>query len=189
MHFFNTSLVTIKRNFLSLAYGYKKCLAVLDKFDTIEVFMFSFKKHTFINIVLTLMLVYRKQSLGIQELSQTMQYLLATNSIDIMAGDFDYDLLKVTENKLLDIFTDPVRMCGSMIDHVYIKKMVEGFSADVAVENAYVTDHHAARIIIEKNTVDFHTIPYKPIRSRNKENKRFSRFFSNFSQDGCPRDK
>ena len=43
------------------------------------------------------MLVYRKQSLGMQEFSQLIQYLLAENSIDIIARDFNYDLLKVTE--------------------------------------------------------------------------------------------
>ena len=45
-----------------------------------------------------------------QEFSQLMQYLLATNSIDIIAWDFIYNLLKVTENKLIDIFTDHVQI-------------------------------------------------------------------------------
>ena len=65
-----------------------------------------------------------------QKFSQLMQYLLATNSIDIIAGDFGYDVLKVIENKLLDIFTDHVQMInkpthisGLLIDHVYIKKI------------------------------------------------------------------
>ena len=35
---------------------------------------------------------------------QILQYLLANNSIDIIAQDFNYDILKVSENKLLDIF-------------------------------------------------------------------------------------
>ena len=62
--------------------------------------------------------------------SQLMQYLLAANSIDIIAGDFSYDVLKVIENKLLDIFTDHVQMInkpthisGLLIDHAYIKKI------------------------------------------------------------------
>ena len=38
-----------------------------------------------------------------QEFSQLMQYLLGANSIDIKAGDFNYDRLTVTERKLLDI--------------------------------------------------------------------------------------
>ena len=35
---------------------------------------------------------------------QILQYLLANYSIDIIAQDFNYDILKVSENKLLDIF-------------------------------------------------------------------------------------
>ena len=58
-----------------------------------------------------------------------LQYLLATNSIDFIAGDFNYDLLRVSQNKLLDNFTDhvqlvnkPTLIAGSLIDHFYIKK-------------------------------------------------------------------
>ena len=60
-----------------------------------------------------------------------LHYLLATNSIDIIAGDFNDDLLKVLQNKFLDIFKDhvlivnkPKHIFGSLIDHVYIKKLL-----------------------------------------------------------------
>ena len=66
----------------------------------------------------------------------------ATNSIDIIVGDFNYDLLKVSENKLLGIFTDNVHIVnklthisGSLIDHVYIKKtVVAEFSINATVK-------------------------------------------------------
>ena len=45
------------------------------KFDANVVSIFSFKKHAFVDRVFTLMLVYRKQSLGVQEFSQIMQCL------------------------------------------------------------------------------------------------------------------
>ena len=113
------------------------------------------------------MLAYRKQSLGVQEFSQIMQYLLAAYSVDIIGGDFNYDLLKVTENKLPDIFEDHVQIVnkathisGSLIDHVYVKKtLMEEFSINLTVENIYFSDHDAVRIVIDKNAVDFHTIP------------------------------
>ena len=64
----------------------------------------------------------------IKEFFQMLQYLLARHSIDIIAGDFNYDLLKVSQNKFLDIFTDhvqivnkPIHISRSLIDHVYIK--------------------------------------------------------------------
>ena len=63
-----------------------------------------------------------------QEFFLMLQYLIAANSIDIV-GDYNYDLLKVSENKLLDIFIDHVQMVSnsthiyrSLIYHLYIKK-------------------------------------------------------------------
>ena len=46
-----------------------------------------------------------------------LQYLLATRSIDIIAGDFNYDLLKVSQNKFLGISTDHVQMVNK---HIYL---------------------------------------------------------------------
>ena len=63
----------------------------------------SFKKHVFDDRVFTLMLLYRKQPMQMEEFFQVVLYLVATYSIDIIAGDFNYDLLKVWENKFLDI--------------------------------------------------------------------------------------
>ena len=49
------------------------------------------------------MLVSREQSMHMREFFQLLKYVLEKNSIDIIAGDFNYDLLKVSENKFLDI--------------------------------------------------------------------------------------
>ena len=49
------------------------------------------------------MLVSREQSMHMQEFFQLLKYVLEKNSIDIIGGDFNYDLLKVSENKFLDI--------------------------------------------------------------------------------------
>ena len=48
----------------------------------------DFKKNAFAGTLFTLILVYRKQSMLIDEFVQMLQYLRATNSIDITAGDF-----------------------------------------------------------------------------------------------------
>ena len=47
---------------------------------------------------------------GVQEFSQLMKHLLVVNSIYIIAGDFKYDLLKVTKNKPADVFADHVQI-------------------------------------------------------------------------------
>ena len=78
-----------ENKFLSLAFGCRNDFAVLNKFDKNGASILSLKKHAFSYSVFTLMLVYRKQSMHIQNFFQMLQYLLATNSIDIIAGDFN----------------------------------------------------------------------------------------------------
>ena len=65
-------LITEKNKFLSLAYGRNNEVAVSNKFDANVLSIFSFKKHAFNDRVLTLMLVSIKKSVGVQELSQTI---------------------------------------------------------------------------------------------------------------------
>ena len=106
-----------------------------------------------------------------QEFFQMLQYLVTTYCIDIIAGNFNYDLLKLSENKILDIFTDhvqtvdnPTHISRFSMDHIYIKKrFIEEFFSSATVENIYFLDHAAAIIMIEKNAVDFHIIPKNPI--------------------------
>ena len=54
-----------------------------------------------------------------QEFCFVLQYLLSKNSIDIVIGDFNYDLLQVSENKLLDIFIDHVHMVQQVSNHLF----------------------------------------------------------------------
>ena len=80
------------------------------------------------------MLVYRKHSMRMQEFFVMLQYFLATNSVDIVAGDFNFDFLKVSENNLLlnnfmehvQIINKPTHISGLLRDHVYIKKTFDG---------------------------------------------------------------
>ena len=59
-----------------------------------------------------------------QKSFQILQVLLAINSITIIAEDLNYNLLKASQNKFLDIFTDDFQMLNkpthtsrSLIDH------------------------------------------------------------------------
>ena len=52
---------------LKLSYGYRNNVSVLDKLDANGTSIFSFKKHAFADRIFTLMLVYRKQSMWMQE--------------------------------------------------------------------------------------------------------------------------
>ena len=54
----------------------------------------------------------------------------------------------------------PTQISGSLMDHLYIKKcLIEVFFTNETVENIYFSDDEAVRMIIEKNAVDFRTIP------------------------------
>ena len=54
----------------------------------------------------------------------------------------------------------PTHISRSLIDHAYIKKILtEEFFTKATIENIYFSDHARVRIIIEKNAVDFRTIP------------------------------
>ena len=167
LNLFHINFNNNENKFLSLAYGCRNDGAVLNKFDANIVSNLSFKKYAFVDRVFALMLVYRKESMHMQSFFQMLQYLLATHSIDILAGDSNYDLSKVSQNKFLDIFTDHVQMVnkpthisGSLIGHVYIKKaFMDDFFANVTVEKIYFSDHDAVRIAIHKNYVDIHINP------------------------------
>ena len=117
------------------------------------------------------MLIYRKQSMNVEQFFQMLQYLLAINSVDITAGEFKYDLLKMSQNKWLDIFADhaqivhkPTHISESLIDHVYINKaLMDKFITNITVENIYFSDHEAVRIVIEKISLDFYINPLNTI--------------------------
>ena len=86
--------------------------------------------------------------MNMQEYSQRLQYLLATNSINIIVGEFNYDPLKVSENRFLNIFTDhvsmvnkPTHISGFLIHHIYIKRtLMEGSFPNVIVESMKIIE-------------------------------------------------
>ena len=66
--------------------------------------------------------------MSLDEFCRVLEYLLVANSVDVIAGEFNYDLSKVLSNKLLDhmilynqVVNEPTDISGSQIDHVYIK--------------------------------------------------------------------
>ena len=77
LNVFNIKFNSNENKFLSLAYRCRNDVALLNKFDGNGVSILSFKIHAFAARIFTLMLVYRKQSMHIQEFFQMLQYLLA----------------------------------------------------------------------------------------------------------------
>ena len=150
--------------FLSLAYGCTNNVAILDKFDGVSIF--SFKKHAFANRVVTLMLLYRKQSMQKQEFFQMMQ-IQQQHLPQILQLETSIMIFQKCWKINFQIFTDhvqwvnkPRQISRSLTDHVFIKKsLMEEFFTIATVENICFSDHDAVRIIIEKNAIDFRAIP------------------------------
>ena len=71
MNLLNTNFNSNENMFLSLAFGCRNDVVVFNKFDVNGVAILSFKKYAYEDRLLTF-----------------------TNSIDIIAGDFNYDFLK-----------------------------------------------------------------------------------------------
>ena len=67
LNFFNINFNNNENEFLSLAYGCKNDVAVLDKFDANGAFIFRFSLNMLLLTVLILMLVYMKQYIQMQE--------------------------------------------------------------------------------------------------------------------------
>ena len=153
LNFFNIDFNNYHNKYLSLAYCYRNDVALLEKFEANGVSTFSFKKILLLAEYSLYVSLQKKIHAG-AKIFQLLQYLVATYFIYIIAEDFSYDLLQVSESKVLDIFTDHVQMInksGSLIDHICIKKnLMKEFETNGTVENIYFLDHDAVRVIIEK---------------------------------------
>lgn len=94
--------------------------------------------------------------------SQLMQYFQVAISIDVIAGDFKYDILKVSkkDSNHFKVVNKLTQILGWLTDRLYIKKNLMGeLSTNVTMKIIYFSDRDGVRILIEKNVVDFHTIP------------------------------
>ena len=107
LNLFNINFNNNENKFLTLAHGCRSDVAVLNEFNANGVSILSFNKHPFADRVFTFMLVYRKQSMHMQEFFQMLQYLLATNSIDVIAGDYNYDFFKRVTKYIFRYFYKP----------------------------------------------------------------------------------
>ena len=72
-----------------------------------------------------------------------VQYLLANNSIDIIAGDFNCDLLK---DQITDQMVNKLTLIsGCLIDHVQVRKtLMAEFSINATVGNIYFSGRDTA---------------------------------------------
>ena len=68
LNFFSVNFNNNDNKFLTLGYGCRNDVALLDKFDANEVSILNFKKHAFTDRVFTLVLVHRKQFVQLKKI-------------------------------------------------------------------------------------------------------------------------
>ena len=97
--------------------------------------------------------------MSLDDFGRMLESLLVENSVDVIAGGFNYDIPKVSSNKLLkhmigyiEVVNEPTHVSRSQRDHVYIKSaLLEEFITKGIVQNIYVFDHDAVSIVFRKN--------------------------------------
>ena len=68
------------------------------KFDFNGISIISLRKGNLPDCVFTLILVYRKKAMSLDEFSRMFEYLFVANSVDAIARDLSYNLAKVLSN-------------------------------------------------------------------------------------------
>ena len=79
---FNMNFNNNDDKFLNLPYGCQDDIAII-------ISIINLRKDNFTERVFTLMLVYRKKAMWLDEFDWTLEYLLTANSVDVIAGDFN----------------------------------------------------------------------------------------------------
>lgn len=119
--------------------------------------MFTFDNHG-LQVNICLLLVYRKNNSNIVEFINDINYLVRSNSIDIILGDFNINYFNSKDIEPLtslmqslsyiQIVNEATFISGSLLDHVYVKKSNEA-DIDISVISVYYSDHDAIKITVK----------------------------------------
>ena len=155
--FFNNN----DNKFLSLAYAFQKDLTLITQEDFQGVSICNFRKSSFVNAPLKLMVLYKLMNQPLLTFYDYLYYFIEAKDVDIVVGDFNIDAY--SKSRLSQILSEyvqlvefPIQIAGSIVDHVYVKKSFwEGYEVEIVVLNTYFSDHDAVRVKISKKGIDF----------------------------------
>ena len=117
--------------FCSIAYCYKNTIDYIEDSSIPAVTLLSVKKNSFCPNTINILLVYRKNSLKLDDFIYTINHFLSQteNNIQLILGDFNYNAFREdsSREKLSEVLADynqivdqPTHISESLIDHVYI---------------------------------------------------------------------
>lgn len=139
--------------FSSLLVGHNETTELFDIEKIPGVILFKLSKRTFHENPISILLLYRKNSLNRDESLYLIHHFLGNETIDVILGDFNVNAFS-GENYFLDylteykqVVTSPTHISGSLIDHIYIhESLFTTFNVETFVKNVYFSDHDAIKL-------------------------------------------
>ena len=133
------------------------------EFSSNGISILNLRKDAFSDKAITLMLFYWAHSVSLEQFCEILEFLLISNPVNVIVGDFNYDRSKVSTNKIVDhlkdyaqVVNEPMHISGSLIDHIYIKNtLLKDFAFNVKVQNMYFLNYDAVKIVLKNKKVDF----------------------------------
>ena len=128
---------------------------LLNIYQVPSAMLITIKKDDILNPI-NIMLLYRKQSLPMQEFMYIIRHLSdhVDNEVHIILGDFNIDAYNNRNIALQEILqqykmivNDPTHLSGSLLDHVYIRNdlLEMASSIECIVKCIFFSDHDAVK--------------------------------------------
>ena len=106
----------------------------------------------------TIVLLYRKQRSNISDFVEGIRYLLLSDNVDILLGDFNINYFSNDDMKGLQLLKNSLNYAqvvqsptfissGSLLDHVYVKSVALSM-VEHSVISCYYSDHEAVKVRI-----------------------------------------
>ena len=107
----------------------------------------------------TIVLLYRKQRSNISDFVEGIRYLLLSDNVDILLGDFNINYFSNDDMKGLQLLTNSLNYAqvvqsptfissGSLLDHVYVKSVALPM-VEHSVISCYYSDHEAVKVRVK----------------------------------------
>ena len=107
----------------------------------------------------TIVLLYRKQRSNMLDFVEGIRYLLLSDNVDILLGDFNINYFSNDDMKGLQLLTNSLNYTqvvqsptfissGSLLDHVYVKSVALPM-VEHSVISCYYSDHEAVKVRVK----------------------------------------
>ena len=98
------------------------------------------------------MLLYKAISLQSTVFIETLRYLVISQNIDIVLGDFNMkpEVLSPILDRFQQLVNESTHISGSILDQVYSKKsLLENFDITTKVKCVFFSDHDVVSVVIQ----------------------------------------